>query len=528
MDITKDNFDVTLALVEETIVKWADFCAIDLEYTGVETCASKNHWLDTINERYRRLVANAPDFIIIQFGICAFKHDTTTNSYLARPFNFTLFPHTFRAIDKRFVCQASSLQFLAKNNFDFNKFVYKGIPYLSKFQEDLMRKRGPAISHTQKAHLPLRDTDITFLSAIWEVLDNWQHAGKYESCISLPVTSAFQRRLVFQELPKRYPNLVIETIDANGSKNLRISVADKAAMKDRLEQDLQTQIGFRKVIDMLANSKKQIVGHNLLLDMVMLYQQFQATLPDSSEAFKSKLNQLFPYIVDTKILASKCPKIQTTNLEELHAVVCKSPYELPFIGFDSGFRTYLGGNRFHEAGFDAYASGCIYLKLISSVTTKVLNMIPIPRSDSVITLDGQDVVPDRSKVFHVYGLPDFSRNVQEERLVNHFSQYGTVGITWIDEVSAFVSLNPSTGFLDARTKEEICADSLYKVTTYEAFHGRNERERERRHQTGITISMHDSRVTLDDLQEIQVQDTYDESDHHHPNDAYAFRICSIV
>jgi CAF1 family ribonuclease len=73
MDITKDNFDASLALVEDTIVKWADFCAIDLEFTGgeekfyshtmftsskVETCASKNHYLDTITERYKRIVGN--------------------------------------------------------------------------------------------------------------------------------------------------------------------------------------------------------------------------------------------------------------------------------------------------------------------------------------------------------------------------------------------------------------------------------------------------------------------------------------
>lgn len=36
MDITKDNFDVSLSLVEDTIVRWADFCAIDLEFTGGE------------------------------------------------------------------------------------------------------------------------------------------------------------------------------------------------------------------------------------------------------------------------------------------------------------------------------------------------------------------------------------------------------------------------------------------------------------------------------------------------------------
>lgn len=57
----------------------------------------------------------------------------SSHSYLARPFNFALFPHPFQSIDKRFVCQASSLQFLAKNNFDFNKFVYKGWLYCLYF-----------------------------------------------------------------------------------------------------------------------------------------------------------------------------------------------------------------------------------------------------------------------------------------------------------------------------------------------------------------------------------------------------------
>jgi poly(A)-specific ribonuclease len=470
MDITKDNFDASLALVEDTIVRWADFCAIDLEFTGVETCASKNHYLDTINERYKRVVANAPDFIIIQFGLCAFKHDSTTNSYLARPFNFSLFPQSFRTIDKRFVCQASAMQFLSQNNFDFNKWIYKGIPYLSKYQEDLIRKRGPVVPQVHKAPLPLRDSDITFLSHIWEVIDNWQHEGKSESCISLPISSAFQRRLIFQELPKRYPSFTIETIDVSGSRHLRISVADKVLAKERLEQDLQQTIGFRKVIDMLVNAKKQIVGHNLFLDLIMLYQQFQGPLPDTSDAFKSKLNHMFPNVIDTKLMASKCPRIQTTNMEELYNTVCKSPYELPFIGLDSGFRLYLSGNRFHEAGFDAYASGTIYLKLCSSIVTKVLNMIPIPRSDSVLTLDGVDGVPDRSRVFHVYNLPDFNRQIQEERLLKHFGQYGPISITWIDDVSAFVSITPMNSHLDARTREEILATRQFKVTTYEAFH----------------------------------------------------------
>ena len=40
-------------------------------------------------------------------------------------------------------------------------------------------------------------------------------------------------------------------------------------------------------------------------------------------------------VIDTKMMASKCPRIQTTNMGELYGVVCKSPYEVPFIGMDS-------------------------------------------------------------------------------------------------------------------------------------------------------------------------------------------------
>lgn len=43
MDITKDNFEVSLALVDETITKWADFCAIDLELSGGKNISTSNN-----------------------------------------------------------------------------------------------------------------------------------------------------------------------------------------------------------------------------------------------------------------------------------------------------------------------------------------------------------------------------------------------------------------------------------------------------------------------------------------------------
>ena len=36
--------------------------------------------------------------------------------------------------DRRFLSQSSSIQFLANNGFDFNKFIREGVPFLPRSQ----------------------------------------------------------------------------------------------------------------------------------------------------------------------------------------------------------------------------------------------------------------------------------------------------------------------------------------------------------------------------------------------------------
>lgn len=52
-------------------------------------------------------------------------------SYKAKTFNFYIFPRPFEGSDKRFICQASSIAFLASCGFDFNKAIYDGVGYLT-------------------------------------------------------------------------------------------------------------------------------------------------------------------------------------------------------------------------------------------------------------------------------------------------------------------------------------------------------------------------------------------------------------
>lgn len=64
--------------------------------------------------------------------------------------------------------------------------------------------------------------------------------------------------------------------------------------KEKIEKDLATAVGFRKVIDMISDSKKIIVGHNMLLDMCHVIGQFIQPLPDTLSEFKKLAHRLFP------------------------------------------------------------------------------------------------------------------------------------------------------------------------------------------------------------------------------------------
>ena len=64
-------------------------------------------------------------------------------------------------VDLNFVCQASSLEFLKRYKFDFNKFLYEGIPYLNREQELALKQdleNGMMLNQSVR-NLPLQDED---------------------------------------------------------------------------------------------------------------------------------------------------------------------------------------------------------------------------------------------------------------------------------------------------------------------------------------------------------------------------------
>jgi len=83
---------------------------------------------DTDEIRYNKMIAIATRYTIIQFGICLFHQDPSNdNIIIATSYNFYIFPHSAYNLDM--TISTSAIDFLRKNNMDFNEWLTKGINY---------------------------------------------------------------------------------------------------------------------------------------------------------------------------------------------------------------------------------------------------------------------------------------------------------------------------------------------------------------------------------------------------------------
>ena len=111
--------------------------------------------------RYRKLSQPAVHSIISQLGLSIFQHQAASNTFEARTYNIYISPRSLASVDETFVCSASSLEFLMRYKFDFNKFLYQGVPYLNTEREDQLRKdlSGDLLLRSGERNLPLEDED---------------------------------------------------------------------------------------------------------------------------------------------------------------------------------------------------------------------------------------------------------------------------------------------------------------------------------------------------------------------------------
>ncbi|KAK4813419.1 hypothetical protein QYF61_004988 [Mycteria americana] len=307
MEVIRSNFKDNLNKVYEAIEE-SDFLAIDGEFSGISdgpSVSALTNGFDTPEERYQKLKKHSMDFLLFQFGLCTFKYDHTEEKYIMKSFNFYIFPKPFNrsSPDVKFVCQSSSIDFLANQGFDFNKVFRNGIPYLNQEEERQLReqydeKRSQAngagslsyISpNATKCPVTIPEDQKKFIEKVVEQIEDLLKNEENESLEVEPCTG-FQRKLIYQTLSWKYPKGIhVETLESD--KKERYIVISKVNEEERKRREQQKQakeqeelndaVGFSRVVHAIANSGKLVIGHNMLLDVMHTIHQFYCPLPDS-------------------------------------------------------------------------------------------------------------------------------------------------------------------------------------------------------------------------------------------------------
>ncbi|OBZ83656.1 Poly(A)-specific ribonuclease PARN [Choanephora cucurbitarum] len=393
MEVLKSDFEAKLPLIEQALIE-ADFIAIDTEFTGLTTPDVQFQATDDLNTRYHKLKHCVQEFTIIQYGVCAFKR-TATGDFEAKPFNFYIFGADTHDIQSRRVFSAtpSSLSFLRSNKFDFNKLIEEGIPFYNYSEENSMFQSNQGKSMMTR-HTMIRESSLTksgrsFLDYNRNNIKKWLQSNS-EKPLVVQVNSTFYRRLIYQEIQdSRYNGyLHANTRDSRHIEIHRLKDEDRSK-----KANMAPKLNFRAVIELIQKAQCPVVAHNAAFDILHTVDQFWHYLPEEVGDFKEMVNSMWPHVVDTKYLAEYHPRLKScfntsvlgslfnTVYEELqeagqhvgkvyqitHCLLEQRTKRSIVMG--EGFDRYEGAENetAHEAGYDAYMTGVIYLAFMAFI-----------------------------------------------------------------------------------------------------------------------------------------------------------------
>ncbi|KAF9924876.1 hypothetical protein BGZ67_009030 [Mortierella alpina] len=309
MEILRENFQRELPYIKEAIEE-CEFIAIDAEFSGLHTEPNKRTQQTTLDEGYEELRKSATQFLTVQIGITTFTFDPRNGTYLAKPFNFFIFPTTATGYSPQgrcFLTEASSLDFLAKNRFDFNKWVYQGVHYMTKSEEETYSRERTKMANNEYETIAVDAMNAQWIAGVIASIKAWKIDGKAMNFINIQTHNAYQRRLVYQEVRRLWPT----ELHARGqSGHICITKTTEKQLEIQLQQrqsdvqrDVENSIGFRAVIDLLSACGKPIVGHNIVIDLAYILAQFVGPLPPTMEEYKKMIHDTFPNVMDTKYVS---------------------------------------------------------------------------------------------------------------------------------------------------------------------------------------------------------------------------------
>ncbi len=254
--------------------------------------------------------------------------------------------------------------------------------------------------------------DISFMALQETELDALL-ADETKTEFSFPPCNAYLRRYIYQwiETSPKYSGCLALSKAPGGVGNIQGLVATKktaaekqihdANVLQQKENQFKNACGFLLLFEFLVDTCKlksiPIIGHNCMFDLMFLYRWMIGELPETFEDFRDDFQNIFPIVMDTKYIASAnisrfsigadvnksstlelplFPKVNCQENEDSALQVCYDREVLtkgstqPTCGIDEktfpkfsmaeNFSLYNDGTKFHDAGWDAYCTGCIF------------------------------------------------------------------------------------------------------------------------------------------------------------------------
>ncbi|WAR03403.1 PNDC1-like protein [Mya arenaria] len=362
VEILSSSFDEKFAEIEQAI-RSCDYIAIDTEFTGLR-----------LNEQVK------------------------SSLYTAKTFNIPIYPRSFGPIDEKFVCQASSFQFLTRYKFDFNKFVYEGVSFLNEVQEREVREH-------------IANLDEFAIQKICSRVADWLVSKEEEKTFTLKQTETegMPMYVLSMELRGRFPS-IWTTIDNDG----KLISIERIGLEER-----QRFEEAEKALQWKQEEQLPLLGHNMLMDLMLMYDKFHRPLPVSYSEFKATLHAFFPWIYDTKHVAlrlrgklEESGLLQNTSLSELYTDIERSSDVIPCM-----FRRYL------QAMED-------YCNRINIIRARVNN----------INLDGADYKSQKPEFLFVKSR-FMKKRLNIDQLAKWFSPYGNVDLKLYGKNQALAATN---------------------------------------------------------------------------------------
>ncbi|KAF9921561.1 hypothetical protein FBU30_008378 [Linnemannia zychae] len=392
MEIVRENFQRELPYIKEAIDE-CEFIAIDAEFSGLHTEPNRRTQNTTLQEGYHDLRNSASKFLTIQIGISTFKFDPSNGSFLAKPFNVFVFPTTLTGYSPQgrcFLTEASSLDFLARNRFDFNKWIYQGVHYMKKDEEEIYKRERTKVMNNEMEAIAVDSVTSPWFHDVVQRIGTWKNTKDALNFINIQTNNSFQRRLVYQIVRGYWPTELIARGQAGYINITKITENELEIQQQQRQSELQRDIenlrGFREVIDILSACKKPIVGHNIVVDLAYILAQFVGPLPPTVEGYKKMIHRTFPTVMDTKYVSYTANALKglahDSSLGGLENMVSTVNFiGCPRITPHYRHQRYLSRDYAHEAGYDAYITGSVMIRMLALIARNEVH-VPTPMAKS--------------------------------------------------------------------------------------------------------------------------------------------------